>query len=157
MTTIDGQAIAIRRANLHDRDAITAMFAEDMADLGETPDPDALAAVAARMIESPLVYVFFAHRGSEAAGVVVAGEFLSIKFPGRALWIEELYVRPDFRRHGLGRLLVTELLEVAEADGIVGVELEAYRMNTAASVLYRSLGFRRMARERYSYSMHDDE
>ena len=26
-------------------------------------------------------------------------------------------------------------------------------MNTAASVLYRSLGFRRIARERYSYDM----
>ncbi len=157
MTATDGQAIIIRPAVPADRDAMTEMFAEDMADLGESPDPTALSLVTASMIDSPRVYTLVAAQGETLAGVVVAGEFLSIKFPGRALWIEELYVRPAFRRHGLGRRLVTTLLDAAEADGIVGVELEAYRMNTAASVLYRSLGFRRMARERYSFSMNDDQ
>ena len=49
--------------------------------------------------------------------------------------------------------LVERLVVWAHERGFAGVELEAYRMNTAASVLYRSLDFRRIARERYSYDM----
>ena len=41
--------------------------------------------------------------------------------------------------------------------GLRGIELEAYRMNTAASVLYRTLGFRRLARERYAFDMAEYE
>jgi ribosomal protein S18 acetylase RimI-like enzyme len=57
----------------------------------------------------------------------------------------------------LGRRLVLHALAWARAEGFVGVELEAYRMNTAASVLYRSLGFRRLARERYACALADLE
>ena len=56
---------------------------------------------------------------------------------------------------GVGRELVEQLLDWAHGAGFAGVELEAYRMNTAASILYRSLGFRRVARERYSFHMDD--
>ncbi len=90
------------------------------------------------------------------AGVLLADAFFSLKVAGQALWIEELYVRPEFRRRGLGIHLVEYLLDWAEEKGYGGVELEAYRMNTAASLLYRELDFRRLARERYCYYFAED-
>lgn len=147
--------VEITPPTLADVEAITRLFLNDMKDLGESPDPAALQGVARHMVEhnGSGIHMFLARVDGTVGGVVVANEFQSIKFPGRALWIEELYVDPGFRRHGMGRKLVDALLLHANRIGILGVELEAYRMNTAASVLYRSIGFKRLARERYSIRM----
>lgn len=157
MATFDDD-VTIGDPTPSDAEQISALFVEDMHDLGERPDPDELRQTAARMIErnGRDIFISTARRNDgRIVGVVVANVFLSIKFPGDALWIEELYVTPSMRRRGLARLLVTELLGRAERAQIRGVELEAYHMNTAAAVLYRSLGFRRLARERYSFDMRD--
>ena len=85
-----------------------------------------------------------------ALGVIVAHEWTSVKFSGRAFWLETLYVDVPMRRHGLGRRMVNVLIEEAKKRGCKGIDLEAYKMNAPASYLYRSLGFRRLGRERYS-------
>lgn len=162
MTTPDGQgsAIAIERAGEQDLDAIVAMFMADMADLGERPDPVRMRETARQMLDPATRrnHVFVARDADGTRlGLLVANEFLSIKFPGRALWLEELYVVPEARRRGVGRILVEEFLLWAKLDGVRGIELEAYRMNTAASILYRTIGFRRLARERYAFNMDEYE
>jgi ribosomal protein S18 acetylase RimI-like enzyme len=157
MATFEDE-IWIGPATPADIDGITALFLEDMRDLGEQPDPTELRATAAAMVErngNDVLISVARTVADRVVGVVAANVFLSIKFPGLALWIEELYVAPAMRRRGLAKRLVTELLARAEGAGIRGVELEAYHMNTAAAVLYRSLGFRRLARERYSFDMKD--
>jgi ribosomal protein S18 acetylase RimI-like enzyme len=155
MSEASSASVDITPPTVADVEAITRLFLNDMRDLGEHPDPAALQGVATHMVEhnGAGIHVFVARVDGSVGGVVVANEFQSIKFPGRALWIEELYVDPGFRRHGIGRKLVDALLHHAWKLGIQGVELEAYRMNTAASVLYRSIGFKRLARERYSIRM----
>ena len=141
---------AIDAARPDDARAIADLFLADMHDLGLAPAKAAMRDTAARMIADDHTHVWVVRAGDQpAVAVLVATEFLSIKFPGRALWIEEVYVSPAHRRGGLGRQLVEHLLAWAHEQGFAGVELEAYRMNTAASVLYRSIGFRRLARERY--------
>ena len=90
------------------------------------------------------------------SGVIVAHSWTSTKFCGPAFWIETLYVDPTCRRGGVGRELVTTLLEYAEQNGYQGIDLEAYRMNAPAAYLYRSLGFRRLGRERYSVRISDN-
>ncbi len=89
--------------------------------------------------------------GAPAVGVLLANYNWSLKFAGRALWIEELYVTPSARRLGIGRMLVECLLDFAEDNEIKGVDLEAYQGNTPASILYRSLGFHRLGRERFYF------
>ena len=90
------------------------------------------------------------------SGIIVAHRWTSTKFCGPAFWIETLYVDPNCRRGGVGRHLVTHLVEYAEQNGYHGIDLEAYRMNAPAAYLYRSLGFRRLGRERYSVRLQDD-
>lgn len=93
--------------------------------------------------------------GEEPIGMLLAHERLSVRFGGRSLWVEELYVRPDVRMGGIGRALVLRVLVLARLHGLRGVDLEAYRMNTGASILYRSIGFERLARERYALDLDD--
>lgn len=88
-------------------------------------------------------------------GVLLANYTWSLEFAGRSLWIEALYVDPSARRAGVGRALVQDLLEYAVAEGVPGIDIEAYRGNTPASVLYRTMGFRRLGRERFWWPLED--
>ncbi len=147
--------IAVVVPTADDTERLVDLFMADMRDLGHTPERPAMRNVASQMLTDDRCHIWVARRAGRIVGVVAAIEMLNIKFPGRALWIEELYVDPIARRSGLGRVLVEHLLDFAEDNGFAGVELEAYRMNTAASILYRSLGFQRLARERYSFEIED--
>lgn len=154
MSTRERPTVLIERAQERDIFELAQMYAEDMRTLDFDRKPaDLLPLVKATLAEQGKgVHTFVARvEGAGLAGVLLADAFWSLKVSGRALWIEELYVRPDFRRLGIGVRLVEHLLEWAEGAGYLGVELEAYRMNTAASLLYRELDFKRLARERYCY------
>lgn len=156
--------IIIDEPQPEDASAIGALFEEDMRDLGVETDRDELnevaGAVARGMKSSPrecLCWVARTADRDQVVGVVVANFNWSIKFGGRSLWIETLYVTPSARRRGLGRALVEQLLDWAEAHDIRGIDLEAYRGNTPASILYRTLGFHRLGRERFYYRLEGSE
>lgn len=144
-----------------DIDRIAAMMHADMLDLGADPTMGALQTLCTSALEDAQHErgaIFLAAReraDGEAIGVLLAHERLSVRFGGRALWVEELYVSPEARMGGIGRALVTRVLRIARARGLRGVDLEAYRMNTGASILYRSIGFDRLARERYALALDD--
>ncbi len=149
--------ITIDAATDDDIDRIAGLFFADMVDLGVAPSQEAMRATVASIIEdtSDDRTMFVARDEGLVVGVVFANAFVSVKFAGRSIWIEELYVAPAARKRGIGRDLVTHMMQWAAERGFVGVNLEAYRMNTAASILYRSLGFRRLARERYEIALED--
>lgn len=140
-----------------DREDVVALFAEDLRDLAMLVDLPSLGSVFDEMIAEPRAMVLVVRaladieRPWRAVGVIVATRLLSVKAGGRAMWIEELYVGQRWRRQGLGRLLVEGLLERARPSGIKAIDLEAYQGNASAAILYRSLGFRRLGRERFHY------
>lgn len=55
--------------------------------------------------------------------------------------VEDLFVREDARRAGLGRALVRAALDRARALGCRRVELDVNRANPAALALYEEFGF----------------
>lgn len=150
--------------NADDAEAIGTLFFEDMADLGVDTSREEMNRLAAQVIEAcaaePAECICWVARpgpGAEPCGVVLANFNWSLKFAGRSLWIEELYVTPDYRRHGIGRTLVAQVLDYAEDHGFKGIDLEAYQGNTPASVLYRTMGFHRLGRERFYYRLGNQE
>ena len=64
--------------------------------------------------------------------------------PGE-LHINNLAVLPRYRRQGLARQLLREVLTAAEAEGAPRATLEVRRSNAAALRLYESFGFRTAA------------
>jgi GNAT superfamily N-acetyltransferase len=85
-----------------------------------------------------------------SGAVLVSQRWMSVEFGREAMWIELLFIADHHRRRGLGHLMVEELIGYAKEHGVSGIDLDAYGMTAAASFLWRSLGFRRLGRERYS-------
>jgi GNAT superfamily N-acetyltransferase len=56
-------------------------------------------------------------------------------------WLEDLFVREEARRAGLGRALVEVALERARERGCKRIELDVNEDNTAARALYEACGF----------------
>jgi ribosomal protein S18 acetylase RimI-like enzyme len=59
--------------------------------------------------------------------------------------MKRLYVRPQFRRGGTGRALVSHLLQYALSQGYTSIRLDTLPVMTQAIAMYRSLGFREIA------------
>ena len=56
-------------------------------------------------------------------------------------WLEDLFVREEARRSGLGRALVEAALERARERGCKRIELDVNEDNGAARALYEACGF----------------
>lgn len=55
--------------------------------------------------------------------------------------IKRVYLKPEYRRQGVGRLLLKTLLEKATKSGFKRVRLDCFQGLIAAKNLYKSLGF----------------
>jgi ribosomal protein S18 acetylase RimI-like enzyme len=56
-------------------------------------------------------------------------------------YLEELYVVPERRGHGLGRALLEAAMEHARERGAVHIDLNTSETDVAARALYESAGF----------------
>ena len=85
-----------------------------------------------------------AYAGADSVGFAVYFYNFST-FLGRAgLYLEDLFVRPAWRRQGVGRQLLRELAQRAVADGCGRLEWSVLDWNEPAIRFYRSIGARPM-------------
>lgn len=80
--------------------------------------------------------IFLARVGDD-----VAGYCATWLLPGE-LHINNMAIRPDWRRQGLARALLRHVLHVGESAGCPRATLEVRESNHAARQLYEGLGFR---------------
>jgi len=154
-------SVSIDVPNREDLEELAELFHEDMLELGVPTSLERQRELVTKMLEdlesaSPQCVCWVAREEGapqRVSGLIMANCNWSPKFQGRSLWIESLYVPEHGRRRGIGRGLVDHLLDWAEDHGIEGIDIEAYRGNTPASVLYRTMGFRRLGRERFFYNI----
>ncbi len=60
------------------------------------------------------------------------------------IWLEDVYVRPEHRRGGIGRAVMEHLAQLAEARGHVRLEWVALDWNEPALNFYEGLGARQL-------------
>lgn len=65
--------------------------------------------------------------------------------------ITNLAAHPLYRRHGVGRTLLNELVAVARRNGVQYLTLEVRRSNLSAQDLYQKIGFVHMGVRRKYY------
>lgn len=77
----------------------------------------------------------------QIAGYFVLTYIYSFEFGGRMAFIDELYVKSEFRHMGIGRFALDEILKFAKTSGLKMLYLEVEPQNQRASELYASRGF----------------
>ncbi len=70
--------------------------------------------------------------------------------------VTNLAVSPDCRRQGLGRRLLTKLIDVCIEENMASITLEVRRSNTAAKALYASMGFTVQGMRKQYYKDRED-
>lgn len=92
----------------------------------------------------PVAGALIARANGELAGYALHF-FTFSSFTGRAgIWLEDLYVRPEFRRQGLGRALIEAVARIGAERNCKRFEWTALNWNENALDFYRSLGAKTM-------------
>jgi GNAT superfamily N-acetyltransferase len=89
---------------------------------------------------SPSAEVRIARWDGQPAGFALFFPNYSTFLGKPGLYLEDLFVRPAFRRHGIGRALLRELATIANRRGYGRVEWAVLDWNEPAIGFYRKLG-----------------
>lgn len=104
-----------------------------------TPDAGTIAERAAPLIESGDVTVLLGGEGPDGFAQL---RFRPSLYTGALdAYLEELYVTPERRGHGLGRALLEAAMEYSKERGAAHIDLGTSEDDAAARALYESAGF----------------
>lgn len=94
--------------------------------------------VKACVSDSPFSEGLIIEENGEIAGYSMLSKSFSTEFGRPCLWIEDIYIKPEFRRCGFGKQLL-EYIDTRFAGWVQ--RLEAEPDNISAMALYRKTGF----------------
>jgi len=87
---------------------------------------------------SPRFHTLLPEWNGQLAGYVIYFLFYS-SFQGTGLFLEDIYVRDEFRGKGIGRLLMQEVAAIAVREGCWGMRWEVLDWNQLAIDFYKKL------------------
>jgi GNAT superfamily N-acetyltransferase len=132
---------AARRATLKDTSALVNMMEEFYAEADRALDRAWASASFSALLAAPAQgAVWILSQAGQPAGYVVLTVRFSMEYGGPDAFIDDLFVRPAFRRRGLGHFALQTLLAECRRRGVLAVHVEAGRDNAAAQALYASHG-----------------
>jgi GNAT superfamily N-acetyltransferase len=88
----------------------------------------------------PLAEALIAERDGEVAGYALFFPTFSSFLASAGMWLEDLFVRPAHRRHGVGRALLAAVAARTRERGGERLEWAALDWNELALGFYRALG-----------------
>ncbi|MCA1618509.1 MAG: GNAT family N-acetyltransferase [Acidobacteria bacterium] len=131
-----------RVAAAGDAGALLAMMRELNEHEGMAFDePRARAALAELIADERFGVAHLILFGGETAGYLVVTFGFSVEFGGRDAFVDELFVKDEFRGRGAGKAALRLAAEVCRARGVGALHLEVGRANEPAQALYRREGF----------------
>ena len=113
------------------------------------PRDEEIAAQLPRLLGDPALEFACAWQEGEAVGFSQLRLLASVWSPPLEAFLEDLFVAPEARRHGVGRSLLRHALAQARAHGAARLALTTNEANAAAQALYRAEGLRPHAHPRY--------
>jgi GNAT superfamily N-acetyltransferase len=94
--------------------------------------------------ERPLIYCDLLFAGDAPAGIATWHWTYSSFAAARALYLEDLFVRPQYRGRGYGKALLAHLAQTAVKAGAERMEWSVLPWNTPSIEFYELLGAERM-------------
>lgn len=135
--------IQIRRGEPRDTTVLAGFniaMAEETENLKLLPEV-ITAGVAAILGDAGRGFYLVAESGDEIAGALMVTSEWSDWRNGFFWWIQSVYVRPEYRRHGVYRSLHEHLRKLAQTESnICGLRLYVERENERAQATYSRLG-----------------
>lgn len=148
------EGIRIRPATPADLDDVVGLLAAQLAE-HDIPIARADLAFAAegivRVPERGLVLL--AVDDARAVGVACVSFSWTVERGGMVAWLDELYVVPDRREHGIGNELLGRVIAAAGEAECRTVELEVEMSHARAEHLYRRHGFGDLPRRRWTRTL----
>jgi GNAT superfamily N-acetyltransferase len=90
--------------------------------------------------DRPIAEVLVAEQGEEAAGFALFFHNFSTFLGKPGIYLEDLYVRPRFRRTGIGKAMLAYLARLAKERGCGRLEWSVLDWNEPSIRFYESLG-----------------
>jgi ribosomal protein S18 acetylase RimI-like enzyme len=103
---------------------------------------DGRAALMQLISDERLGRVYLIRSGKETVGYFVLTFGFSLEFKGRDAFVDELFLREEFRGRGIGRRALAFAEDQCRGAGVRALHLEVERANTNAQGLYRRAGFK---------------
>jgi aminoglycoside 3-N-acetyltransferase I len=136
---LPGTDIHVKRLGPGDHEPARRMFQVIAEVFEEEPEPlrdDYLD----RLLGQPTFWAIAAFVGDEIVGGITAHTLPMTRAESSEVFIYDVAVREDHQRRGIGRRLVTALLEEARAQGLSDVFVPADNEDVHALDFYRALG-----------------
>ena len=149
----------IRRAGRADAEAVIGLIVA-LAEFENLPPPDAEAQARLRehgFGDQPKFEVLLAEAEGAPGPVGYALLFptYSTFLAQPSLYLEDVFVLPEYRRRGIGKALLRECVRAAHEGGSGRLEWTCLDWNTNAQAVYKRMGARQM-KEWYLYRMTRD-
>jgi GNAT superfamily N-acetyltransferase len=134
--------VTIGQANLSDRQEIEKLIAEYHSSEGLTPIEERISWAVDQQLrgESPGL-LLVAREKDTIVGVAMAVHTRSAEL-GRVMTVDDFFVKPDYRRKGVGRELAKRLVEECKRMQIDEIGFEVLSDNKTAAAFWRSVGFK---------------
>ena len=91
--------------------------------------------------------VWLINQGGESVGYLVITISYRLEYRGNYAFLDELYIRADKRRQGIGTAALAYLKVSCKALNVNCLQLEVKQDNPEAIALYRKIGFRQQPRQ----------
>ncbi|MGD8569882.1 MAG: GNAT family N-acetyltransferase [Gammaproteobacteria bacterium] len=143
MLNKDHMSTTVRQAVLSDIEALAPLFDSYRQFYGLNSDLQAAREFLVERFNHGESTLFIAHEGESAVGFSQLYPSFSSASLSRTLILNDLFVSEDHRGKGVGKMLITAVIDFAKAIGATRVTLATGTDNTAAQALYRSCDWKR--------------
>ena len=130
--------------------AVLENVAEDVFDHDIRPE------MARRFLDSPSHFIAVAIENDTVVGMATANEYLHPDKPVQ-IWVAEMGVATSHRRRGIGKRLLTRILDMAKDLGFEEIWLGTEDDNVPARALYKSAGGEEESFVMYSWEFKEEE
>jgi GNAT superfamily N-acetyltransferase len=94
--------------------------------------------------ENPKFHVEIAEWNGQAAGFAFFFYCYSTWLGRHGIYLEDLFVRPEFRGRGIGKALLVHLAQIAVRENCYGMRWQVLDWNTPSIEFYESLGAKQL-------------
>lgn len=148
------EGIEIRPATTAELDDVVDLLAAQLAEHDIPIDRADLAYAAEGILRVPeRGILLLALDATRAVGVACVSFSWTVERGGMVAWLDELYVVPERREHGIGNELLGAVIAAAGEAECRTVELEVETSHARAEHLYRRHGFSVLPRRRWTRSL----